>query len=215
MTRTQHTDHSSRGAAGALLKGAVIAACLVSAPVHAEPHPAGAPAKAFCSALEAVGIVPPACRDADEGLSPEIQSQIEALTRTVAPFHSYDVAVAAGWDTPISECVESPAGGMGYHVANLGQLGSGHLNLLRPQVLLYAPTADGSMAFQGVEYIIPADLWSAPEPPEFLGQSLRFNPNIPPNGIWALHVWVGTPNPDGLFMDFNPEVSCQFAPGAE
>ncbi len=215
MTRIKPSTRTSRRAAGALITGALVAACLAAAPVHAQPHPAAGPAKQLCTVLDTLGVVPPGCRDADEGLSPEIEAQINALTRAVSPFHSYDVAVAAGWNTAISECVESPAGGMGFHIANLGQLGSGHLNLLRPQVLLYAPMADGSMEFQGVEYIIPADLWASPEPPEFLGRQLHFNPNVPPSGIWALHVWVGTPNPDGLFEDFNPEVSCQYAGGAE
>ena len=42
-------------------------------------------------------------------------------------------------------------------------------------------------------------------------QGAVVNPNVPPNGIWALHVWVGTENPTGIFQDFNPEVNCDFA----
>jgi hypothetical protein len=191
---------------------AVFAAVLVVGPATAKANNGAGPRDGVCEMLGSLGVAPSSCHQ-DDGLSAEIREQINALTRSVQPFYNYDVAGAAGWNTPISDCVESPMGGMGYHIANLGQLGSGHLNLLRPQVLLYAPTQDGSMAFQGVEYIIPADLWDSPEPPNFLGQDLRFNPNIPPNGIWALHVWVGTPNPNGIFEDFNPEVSCEFAAG--
>ena len=191
---------------------ALFTAVLIAGTANAQANNGIGPRDSVCEMLSSLGVAPPSCQE-DDGLSPEVREQINALTRSVQPFYSYDVAGAAGWNTPISECVEAPFGGMGYHIANLSQLGSGQLNLLRPQVLLYAPTEDGSMAFQGVEYIIPADLWDSAEPPHFLGQDLSFNPNIPPNGIWALHVWVGTPNPDGIFADFNPEVSCEFAAG--
>lgn len=146
--------------------------------------------------------VPPNCQ--------EVAGQLNQVRRATAAFFSYDVAVMSGWDTPISPCVESPAGGMGFHYANIDQLANGgKLSLLRPEALLYAPTADGSMEFLGVEYIIPAPDWSDSEPPELLGQSFHFNPG--PN-IWALHVWIGRDNPDGIFANFNPDVSCQYAP---
>ena len=189
---------------------ALSAAVLIAGTASVQASNGIGPRDSVCDMLSSMGVAPPSCYE-DDGLSPEIREQINALKRSVQPFYNYDVASVAGWDTPISECVEAPFGGMGFHIANLSQLGSGQLNLLRPQVLLYAPTEDGSMAFHGVEYIIPADLWDSAEPPHFLGQDLSFNPNIPPNGIWALHVWVGTPNPDGIFADFNPEVSCEFA----
>jgi hypothetical protein len=191
---------------------ALFAAVLVAGTANTHANNGMGPRDSVCETLNSLGVAPPSCHQ-DDGLSPEIREQINALTRSVQPFYNYDVAGAAGWNTPISDCVEAPFGGMGYHIANLSQLGSGQLNLLRPQVLLFAPTEDGSMAFKGVEYIIPADLWDSAEPPHFLGRDLSFNPNIPPNGIWALHVWVGTPNPDGIFADFNPEVSCEFAAG--
>ncbi|TVS13209.1 MAG: hypothetical protein EA419_02750 [Wenzhouxiangella sp.] len=145
--------------------------------------------------------VPPRCR--------ALASQLNQVRRATSAFFSFDVAVAAGWDAFISPCVESPMGGMGYHLANIEQLGNGIVSLLRPEVLLYAPTEDGSMEFLGVEYIVPAPLWASSEPPEIMGQSFHFNPG---QNIWALHVWIGKPNPAGVFADWNPEVSCEFAP---
>ncbi len=168
----------------------------------------------ICILLGMLGASPPHCdEDADsDDISPEVQAQLDALQLSVMPFFNYDVAVAAGWDTiPGGECVESPMGGMGYHVQNIDQLTNGYLNLLRPEALLYAPMEDGSMEFQGVEYIIPAELWTSEDPPVFLERDLHFNPNVGPFGIWALHVWVGKQNPNGIFADWNPEVSCQFA----
>ncbi len=185
---------------------------LAAGPAQAQSNPGGGPPERICILLGMLGSAPPSCTGEGPGaMDPEIAAQLDALTLSILPFFNYDVAVSAGWDTILGECVESPMGGMGYHVHNMDQLMNGHLNLLRPEVLLFAPTEDGSMQFHGVEYIIPADLWTEPNPPEFLGQELHFNPNVPPNGIWALHVWVGTDNPTGIFQDFNPEVNCDFA----
>jgi hypothetical protein len=198
-----------------LLTLVFISVSLAATPVLAG-HEAGhePPPDRICLLMGMLGHVPPQCRENggdDDGISPEVQTQLDALQLSVMPFFNYDVAVAAGWDTILGECVESPMGGMGYHVHNMDQLANGYLNLLRPEVLLYAPMEDGSMEFLGVEYIIPGDLWDSEEPPHFLGRHLHFNPNVGPTGIWALHVWVGKENPDGIFEDWNTEVSCQFA----
>lgn len=201
----------NRFAAGALFGAVLVVGLTASSPLLAQsPHGGGMPDR-VCILLGMLGANAPACHEDGGGMDPETSARIDALTLSVLPFFNYDVAVSAGWDTILGECVESPMGGMGYHVHNMDQLLNGHLNLLRPEVLLFAPTEDGSMQFHGVEYIIPADLWNEPFPPEFLGQELHFNPNVPPAGIWALHVWVGTENPDGIFADFNPDVNCDFA----
>lgn len=149
-----------------------------------------------------------------QALNQEVRGQLAQLEKAVSGFYSYDVAQAAGWAATISECVEGPAGGMGYHVANLDELGSKapSLSLLRPEVLLYAPMEDGSMEFLGVEYIVPAPAADPSNPPSILGQELQYNPVL---DIWALHVWIGRHNPDGLFAPFNRTVSCEFAAEAE
>lgn len=165
---------------------------------HGVPH---------CLLLASTGPAPEV-RAQLRALAPEVRAQLDDLFMAALPFHSFDVAQAAGWDLKMSECVESPMGGMGYHYGRPDQLGNGTLSLLRPEVLLYGPTEDGSREFLGVEYIIPAPLWNEPDPPEFLGQTLEFNPQ---QDIWALHVWIGRSNPAGIFESWNPEVSCEFA----
>lgn len=171
------------------------------------PGDAG-PSMRYCVLLGMLGgNLPPECLD--ESDEDDYSAELDQLRLATVAFHSHDVAAAAGWDTTISECVEAPPGGMGYHVANLDYLADGgQLSLLEPEVLLYVPAEDGSMAFLGVEYIIPAEDWKQEEPPEFFGRELRFNPNL---DIWALHVWSARENPAGLFEDFNPEVDCAFA----
>ena len=197
---------------------AVLATCLllglgVATPQALAQQSSPDEAARHCILLSMIGVknLPPQCTGEEDSqdLSLEIEAQLDALRLATVAFHSFDVATAAGWDTAISPCVESPMGGMGYHIANMSQLNNGgHLSVLRPEVLLYAPTEDGSMEFLGVEYIIPADDWPHDDAPKLLGQHLHFNPN---QNIWALHVWTAKHNAEGIFADWNPEVSCEFA----
>lgn len=169
---------------------AIAALCGLLAPVFAQP----------VSAQSGHG-------DDLRELNKQVRAELALLTRATAAFSSYDVARAAGWNAVISECVESPAGAMGYHVANMEALDGApfELSLLRPEVLLYVPLQDGSMEFLGVEYIVPYTPDNASNPPEILGQQLQYNPH---QDIWALHVWTERHNPDGIFAPFNPDVSC-------
>lgn len=137
------------------------------------------------------------------------QSEFAGLRQTTAPFHSIDVAKASGWGTLITPCMESPEGGMGYHYGNLNLLGDADLDPMRPEILLYEPTKNGSLRLVAMEYIILEDfLPRTAEAPEVLGQHLHFDAV---NGVWALHVWAWRQNPNGMFADWNPRVSCQYA----
>lgn len=189
----------------AIFTGALLVAGSSEAVAHSShPAPANSP---YCILLDMLGVpAPPECLEHEEY---DHGPELDRLRMATVAFHSYDVAKAAGWDAQISECVESPAGGMGYHIANIDYLADGgRLSLLQPEVLLYAPAEDGSMEFLGVEYIIPAEDWPHEEPPVFFGHELHFQPMLE---IWALHVWSARENPTGLFEDFNPEVNCDFA----
>lgn len=202
--------------AGMLAVGLILGLATAPLLAHGPAETASnAPKDRICVILAWLGSFPPHCTgeevDEDTGLSDEVQAQLDALQLSVMPFFNYDVAVSAGWDTILGGCVESPMGGMGYHVHNMDQLLNGYLTLLRPEVLLYAPMEDGSMEFVGVEYIIPGELWESEDPPHFLGRHLHFNPHVGPHGIWALHVWVGKQNPNGVFEDWNPDVNCDYA----
>jgi len=136
-------------------------------------------------------------------------SEIAALRRATAPFHSIDVAFNAGWTTDITGCLEAPEGGMGHHFANLDVLFDAEVDPLRPETLLYEPRKDGSLRLVAVEYVIPEDfLPRSAEAPVLFGQEFHFNEDF---GVWALHVWAWRHNPYGMFEDWNPRVSCEFA----
>lgn len=183
--------------------------CLINSQAQAQPGPPDSQSR-HCALLGHLGTpLPPHCTGNPDNLDPAVAAQVDALRLATLAFHSFDVAAAAGWDTAISPCVESPMGGMGYHIANMSQLGNGgHLNHLRPEALLYEPTEDGSMAFVAVEFIVPPQDWPHEDPPQVLGQDLVF---LEGPQVWGLHVWLGKENPDGIFADWNPDVSCEFA----
>jgi hypothetical protein len=143
--------------------------------------------------------------------SPDVEQALAQLRRVVAPFHDFAKAEAAGWSAPITPCLESPdgEGAMGIHYGNVALI-DGTVELLRPELLLYEPLANGRLRFVGVEYIVPYTFAPRDGPaPELLGQAFHQNDTFQ---LWGLHIWVGRHNPSGMFADWNPEVSCAFAP---
>ena len=148
-------------------------------------------AAAACSAPRSSRIVP---SDAIE--------QLRAATR---PFHSIDSAAAAGYAREVRDClVHEHHGAMGYHHVNR-RFTDARFELARPEILLYERTADG-YRLNGVEYIIPYAAWPRDSvAPVAMGQAMRREDNLK---IWFLHVWAWKENPDGVFADYHPDVSC-------
>lgn len=134
--------------------------------------------------------------------------QLARLIYLVAPLQRLPAAQAAGFDTPLSPCVASPEGGMGFHWGYVERI-DGAVKWNEPEVLVFVPsdyTPEG-VRLGAVEYVVPKAAWSGSEPPTLFGQSYVTGG---PNGeLWALHVWVGKYNPLGLFYDWNPRVSCE------
>ena len=116
-------------------------------------------------------------------------------------------------------CVSGPQeGAMGVHFVNGGLVGDGVLDATLPEILVYEPQKNGQMRLVAVEYIVIAEAWDAANatPPALSGQVFHYSgsPNrygLPP--FYALHVWAWKDNPHGMFVDWNPKVSCEaFAP---
>jgi len=111
-------------------------------------------------------------------------------------------------------CVSGPQeGAMGIHFANGDLVGDGALDASRPEALLYEPK-DGKLQLVGVEYVVIAEGWNAKNqaPPVLMGQ--LFNYVGAPNrfglpAFYELHVWAWKSNPNGMFADWNPRVSCE------
>ncbi|MDQ3698692.1 MAG: hypothetical protein M3373_11815 [Gemmatimonadota bacterium] len=64
----------------------------------------------------------------------------------------------------------------------------------------------------GVEFIVPYTEWTDLNPPSLFGQFFRRND---PFGLWVLHVWLWQKNPNGVFANWNPRVTCAHAPPVE
>ena len=139
-----------------------------------------------------------------------LNAQLAELRALTARFHDLDEAMAAGYTVLVTPCLALPGtGAMGFHYGNPAYINDPAVNYLQPELLLYEPQKNGKLRFVGVEYIIPfALLPSTATPPTLLGQTMHtdFAGNL-----WALHAWVGRHNPAGMFADWNPKVSCEFA----
>jgi hypothetical protein len=103
---------------------------------------------------------------------------------------------------------------MGIHYINGTLVGDGQIDETRPEALIYEPTAQG-LRFVGVEFIVDAATWLSAHnntPPELEGQAFQFvgAPNrygIP--AFFELHVWAWRDSPNGAFVDWNNNVSCE------
>ncbi len=146
-------------------------------------------------------------RRAADAPNAEVSRELAALRRMSARFRRLESAKAAGWSTEITGCMSDPkAGGMGYHYGN-PKLIDGSVRADEPELLLYAPEKDGGMRLTAVEYIVPLGAWSAPKPPRLFDHDFAVNSTF---GVWALHAWAEH-NPNGMFADWNPNVSCDSA----
>jgi hypothetical protein len=158
------------------------------------------------------GVVYAAGRETD----PAVLRDLAMVRQATAKYHDVNAAYADGFvRTP--ECVASPDGGMGIHFINPARLMDPAINLLQPEILLYAETADG-FKLLGVEYFqgigAPDTPIPNPAPPAatLFGRPLdgpmdAHEAGQPPH--YDLHVWVWMQNPSGMFAPFNPNVSCE------
>jgi hypothetical protein len=141
-------------------------------------------------------------------LPPELQ----AVRAAVARFHSVDQALAAGY-VQASPCEQTDAGGMGIHFINPPLFAPG-FDPTTPEILLYAPRADGSLELVGVEYWqadADQDLGTSGDRPSLFGRGFDgpmagHAPGMPIH--YDLHVWVVERNPAGVFAQWNPSVQC-------
>lgn len=162
----------------------------------------------------------------------DVGPDLAAVRAATAQFHRAEVAVAAGYSFENEPCVASPAGTMGIHAPNLALVGTQALDPERPEALLYLPKPDGGFRLTAVEYIqvvllrnpatgvvapwFPSTPWPSnyvvvTPTPQLFGKTFDgpmpgHNPAMPWH--WDLHVWVWANNPNGMFAQWNPSLSC-------
>jgi hypothetical protein len=145
---------------------------------------------------------------------------LAAARAATAKFHDFDVALADGRfelrDAAGIACIDDPAGGMGIHYVKGSIVGDGAVDATNPEAVIYEPEADGRMRLVAVEYVVFQADWDAnhaSKPSLFgmeftaVGADNRYG--LPP--FYELHAWIWKNNPNGMFEDWNPNVSCAAA----
>ena len=171
-------------------------------------------------ALIATTILLGACAD-DSPVAPDAQTVMSArlasvqsagdadpiatIRRATARYHDIDAALADGF-VFLHGCEtrpdEGPAGELYVH---FDRLLDGVIDPASPDALLYEPRANGKPKLLGVELAIPYPMWAGPQPPVFMGAEFQPEDEF---GVWGLHVWAWNTNPEGMFAESNPNVSC-------
>lgn len=95
-----------------------------------------------------------------------------------------------------------------------------HTDFRKPAILIYEPKPDGSLELVAVENLVFQKSWHAAgndKPPRFHGVEYDTMQDDPATKIdeahmfephYDRHVWLYRANPNGLFAQFNPDVSC-------
>jgi hypothetical protein len=148
-----------------------------------------------------------------------LDADLAQVRRVTARFHDVDAARQAGYELGwvngagvriITGCVSHPtAGAMGYHYFDPELMADLTTDLLRPEVLVYAPGDDGKLQLAAIEWVVRGQNSNPPgvsSPPSMFGMPMHIL--VPAVGFYIMHAWVWKPNPAGMFADWNPDVTC-------
>lgn len=92
----------------------------------------------------------------------------------------------------------------------------------KPAMLVYEPQPDGSLELVAVENLVFASAWHdkfGREPPSYRGTSYVLLKDKPKTKVdeahgwephYELHLWVFRNNPNGMYAEFNPRVTCKY-----
>ncbi|HYD52197.1 MAG TPA: hypothetical protein VEA99_06210 [Gemmatimonadaceae bacterium] len=100
-----------------------------------------------------------------------------------------------------------------------------HTDFTRPSILIYEPQADGSLELVAVENLVFVDAWTKAgntTAPSYQGVEYDLMRDDPGTKVdeahlfaphWDRHVWLYRENPNGMFAQFNPNVTCKWHKG--
>ena len=139
---------------------------------------------------------------------------IKIVRESTERFKDVKVAEVEGYALMFG-CVTGPdSGAMGLHYVNGNLLSRNELDPTHPQIVIYEPRSDGSLRLIGADFVVFADAWDKKNqgPPQLMGQLFHYfeSPNrfgLP--AFYTLHVWAWKDNPNGAFVNWHPNVSCQ------
>jgi hypothetical protein len=140
---------------------------------------------------------------------------LHAVRESTAKYKDVSMAEADGYSL-LFGCVTGPdSGAMGLHYVNMALVGSGEVDAMKPQIVIYEPKPNGHLQLIGADFLVLADQWDKAHPgqgaPQLMGQLFHYfeSPNrfgLP--AFYTLHVWAWKSNPNGAFVNWHPDVSC-------
>ncbi len=150
----------------------------------------------------------------DQDQQRKANALIKVVRDSTERYKDVSVAEAEGYALQFG-CVSGDySGAMGLHYVNGDLVKSGVLDPTRPQIVIYEATPGGGRRLIGADYLLIADTWNAQHsgPPELMGQLFHLfeSPNrfgLP--SFYTLHVWAWKDNPQGAFVNWHPNVSCE------
>jgi hypothetical protein len=150
----------------------------------------------------------------NEAASAQAGSLVRIVRESTERFKDVSVAESEGYALQFG-CVSGPdSGAMGLHFVNGALVASGVIDARHPQIVIYEAMPDGKLKLIGADFLVIASTWdkSHSGPPELMGQLFHYfeSPNrfgLP--AFYTLHVWAWKDNPNGAFVNWHPNVSCQ------
>jgi hypothetical protein len=161
------------------------------------------------------------------GETTQVRHALSQAKAATAVYRSPQMAASDGYavppaPAPLHECIRAEDGhaAMGVHHIKAANLDA-TLDAEAPEVLVYEPTENGRPRLVALEYVVFEDAWKAEHgesTPRLFGRDLTYvgagnRYELPP--FYQIHAWVWKHNPDGLFADHNPRVSCPGSPAVE
>ena len=132
--------------------------------------------------------------------SAELQRALAELRRASAKYHDVEAAKADGYTLLGCE-----GEGVGVIYVN-GPLIDATIDPSAPEALVYTQSPSGRLRLAGVELVVPTAASPVPNAPTFFGHAFQLEDEL---DVWGLHVWLWVDNPDGMFEELNPRVSCE------
>src|SRR2546430_11919066 len=103
---------------------------------------------------------------------------LQAVRESTARFKDVSAAEAEGYSL-LFGCVTGPdSGAMGLHYVNMTLVGSGVVDAIKPQIVIYEPQPDGHLQLIGADFLVLADQWDKAHPgqgaPQLMGQLYHY-----------------------------------------
>jgi hypothetical protein len=164
----------------------------------------------ICATFLLTAVVFIRCKkDSVNGIDQKIQLQLDSLDKQTASelqqawqasikYQNIENAYADNY-ADINVIMQN----MGYHYMKSDIVDS-VFDVNHPELLVYNKRADSSFQLVAVEYAVPLDK-SVNAPEGFTGNADVWDHNTD-FGLWLLHAWVWSYNPDGVFHPTNPNV---------